>query len=99
VSVAKLKGIKMSDDLFDTPEFKNTYHMISREGCGYCEKAINLFNILGVPVNIEKLVTEEEKQIFKRNGHRTFPRIFKNGALIGGYDDFVDTVADQVGNR
>lgn len=89
----------MSDDLFDDVSFNNVFHMISRDGCGYCEKAMNLFNILGIPVNIEKVATEEEKQRFTREGHRTFPRIFQNGKLVGGYDDFVKRIADKVGNE
>jgi glutaredoxin len=89
----------MSDDLFEEQEFKNTYHMISRDGCGYCEKALSFFNLLSVPVNIEKVVTEEEQHRFKREGHRTFPRIFKNGKLIGGYEELIKYTADVIGNK
>jgi len=89
----------MSDDLFDEDKFGNNYFMIGKDGCSYCDKTVTLFNILGVPVSIKKVVTDEERQAFVREGHRTFPRIFKNGKLVGGYDDFKAYVADLVGNK
>lgn len=89
----------MSDDLFDEIEYQNSYHMISRDGCGFCEKALTLFNLLNVPVQVSKVSTDEERVVFIREGHRTFPRVFKNGVLIGGYDDFVATISDFVGNE
>lgn len=73
--------------------------MISRDGCGYCEKALSFFNLLSIPVTINKVVSDEDRQWFIREGHRTFPRIYKNGKLIGGYEELIKYTADVIGNK
>ena len=50
-------------------------------------------------MKIENIETEEAHNRFKREVHRSFPRIFKNGKLIGGYDELIKYTADVIGNK
>ncbi|NIH77331.1 glutaredoxin [Ochrobactrum sp. P20RRXII] len=63
------------------------FHILTRENCVYCSRAKRLLKARGIEFEEENHVTEEEIERFKAAGHRTFPRIFKDGELIGGYTE------------
>lgn len=60
----------------------------TKKPCPYCESAKNLLANKGVKFQEKLLKTPEEfAELKKRTGWMTFPQIFINGQLIGGYDD------------
>lgn len=70
----------------------------SKENCGYCVKAKNLLNNLGLSYEerkkenydtIEALLEDIGKKV------RTMPQIKIDGKLIGGYNQLVEFFADQ----
>jgi glutaredoxin 3 len=55
--------------------------------CGYCTKTKALLDIKGLPYTTEDHETPEKVEAFKSAGHRSFPRVYIDGELIGGFDD------------
>ena len=57
-------------------------------GCPWCSRALRLLRTLDLPHTV---ITVNDDSTFKsvqsRSGMRTFPQVFVDGALIGGYDD------------
>ena len=71
----------------------------TKENCGFCTKAKNLFKIKGFDFQEHDLLKEGEKENmiarFQQNNlpmPRTVPQIFINGEYIGGYDDYIKKV-------
>jgi glutaredoxin len=66
----------------------------SKEGCTYCEAAINLAKYKGLNVKILKLDVDYEVEDF--NTHFPYanavPQIILDGKHIGGYQEFKDLV-------
>lgn len=61
----------------------------SKNHCPYCDRAKSLLKSKGVSfeeLNIENK-PEEIKALMEKTGMRTFPQIFINDNLIGGFDD------------
>ena len=60
----------------------------TKKPCPYCENAKNLLKNKGIPFQEKFLSTHEEMmELKKKTGWMTFPQIFINGTLIGGFDD------------
>lgn len=56
--------------------------------CPYCDRAKNLLKNKGVLFEEKLLKTSDEMLALKqKTGWMTFPQIFINGNMIGGYDD------------
>jgi|GEM_PF-75193 ribonucleoside-diphosphate reductase beta chain len=73
---------------FDAPAApKDDWLVLAKPGCPYCDHAQELLASLGHSHRIEEHTTEEQIAAFKAQGHRTFPQVYHNGTLIGGYDD------------
>ena len=57
-------------------------------GCPWCSRALRLLRTLDLPHTV---ITVNDDSTFKsvqsRSGMRTFPQVFVDGNVIGGYDD------------
>ena len=57
-------------------------------GCPWCSRALRLLRTLDLPHTV---ITVNDDSTFKsvqsRSGMGTFPQVFVDGAMIGGYDD------------
>ena len=72
--------------MFDAPAAEPEWLILSKPGCPYCVEAETLLSSLGMSHMVREHVTEEQIAEFKAQGHRTFPQVYHNGALIGGFD-------------
>jgi len=63
--------------------------MIKKDPCPYCDRAMNLFNRKGYVVEVIDLTknTDEILTWKEKTGWQTFPMIFINDIMIGGYND------------
>ena len=61
-------------------------YVISLIGCPYCAATIELFNQLNINSNIKE-ITWEEKDDYKTDLISTFPQVYYNEKLLGGYED------------
>jgi glutaredoxin len=64
-----------------------TWLIKSKPGCPWCVKAQELIASMGDSFDEKSHETPEEIAAFKEEGHSTFPQIYHNGALIGGFSD------------
>lgn len=64
-----------------------SYHILTKDGCPYCTHTKALLDRHGIAYTVDHHDTEEKIEAFKAAGHRTFPRVFHEGVLVGGYDD------------
>ncbi|TDW20507.1 glutaredoxin 3 [Rhizobium azibense] len=55
--------------------------------CGYCVKTKALLERKGLAYTTEDHETPEKVEAFKNAGHRSFPRVFIDGELLGGLED------------
>jgi glutaredoxin 3 len=63
----------------------------TKKPCPYCERAKSLLNEKGVKYQEKLLTTSEEMvELKQKTGWMTFPQIFINGKLIGGYTDMAE---------
>lgn len=67
--------------------FPNT--VITRKGCGFCDKAKNLLDIQNIEYNEIKSeqnreLTDEVKEFYQ---YKTYPMLFLNKSFIGGHDN------------
>ena len=73
------------------------YMMLAKPGCPYSQAAKELFKENNIKVKIYQMDTNNQENDFsdqefkKRYGkNSTYPRIYKDNKLIGGYDDLKD---------
>lgn len=71
-------------------------HIQTRPGCKWCLKAKKLLTKLGFEYDETVFTTEEEKEWFKANIANTFPQIWVNEELIGGYSDLEAIVVEAL---
>ena len=70
------------------------YTIYSKKGCSYCTAAANLLDIEKKTYKylvLDKDFTMDEL-LEKAPNARTFPQIFLDDTLIGGYSDLVDSL-------
>ncbi|KAM6216661.1 glutaredoxin 2 [Rhynchocyon petersi] len=70
----------------------NCVVIFSKTSCSYCTMAKKLFQDININYKVVELDTLEygnqfQDALFKMTGERTVPRIFVNGAFIGGATD------------
>ncbi|SOC90096.1 Glutaredoxin [Rhizobium sp. AN5] len=66
------------------------YHIMTRPGCNYCVRAKALLKSNKEHFTVTDHDTPEKVQRFKDAGYTTFPQVFHDGVLIGGYDQLVE---------
>ena len=60
-------------------------------GCPWCARALRLLRTMDVPHRVDTVNGDADFEAWKsRSGMRTFPQIFVDGRLIGGYDNLTD---------
>ncbi len=60
--------------------------IVSRDGCPYCDKAIDLMQEKGDEYEVFKLTTQDQINLYRFLGHKTVPYIVG----VGGYNDLVE---------
>jgi glutaredoxin len=60
--------------------------LISLDGCPYSMGAESFLNDLNIKYELVK-VYQENKEEFKTKEIKTFPQVYLNNILLGGYDD------------
>lgn len=70
-----------------------TWIIKSKPGCPYCDRAKALLEENGIVYQEQKHETLLEIVAFKEAGFKTFPQIFCDGSLIGGYTELVEHFA------
>ena len=57
-------------------------------GCPWCSRALRILRTLDLPHNVTTVNDETGFQaVQQRSGMTTFPQVFIDGSVIGGYDD------------
>lgn len=64
--------------------------LISKPGCTYCTQAKELLKVRALDFTEDARVTPEQQQAFIAEGHRTYPRVFIDDVLIGGFTELRD---------
>ena len=60
-------------------------------GCPWCSRALRLLRTLDLPHHVITVNDDVAfQQMYERSGMRTFPQIFLNNAVIGGYDSLAE---------
>lgn len=67
----------------------------TRPNCIWCDKAKNLLTEVGEAYTEQKHETDLELAAFRQAGFKTFPQIFRNGVLIGGYSELVGALLSE----
>ena len=70
----------------------------SKVNCGYCTKAKNLLNKLGLDYTEKKLEDFESTEAFLKDigkNVRAMPQIKIDGVLVGGYNQLIEYFADK----
>lgn len=63
------------------------FMVITKPGCPFCDKAKALLSQKGLDYSEDVRDTPEAIETFKAKGYRTFPQVFEDARLIGGFDD------------
>ena len=57
-------------------------------GCPWCSRALRILRTLDLPHNVTTVKNDAAFQaVQQRSGMTTFPQVFIDGSVIGGYDD------------
>lgn len=64
--------------------------VMTKPGCNYCTKAKALLKSNNISFGVNDHDTPEKIQKFKDAGYTTFPQIFHDGVLVGGFEDLID---------
>jgi glutaredoxin 3 len=69
----------------------NKIEVYTRPGCAYCVSAKRLLNAEGLEFVEHDTSANSEKltEMLHRSPQRTFPQIFIDDQLVGGFDDLV----------
>ena len=73
------------------------YTIYSKPNCGYCLQAKQLLDMEQLPFEYKQLGTHyslDELMTLSPNA-KSFPQVFKDGVLIGGYNDLVEYLNQQ----
>ena len=66
-------------------------------GCPWCTRALRILRSLDIAHNVVTCDSDATyNTLHKRSGMTTFPQVFIDGAVIGGYDDLAQLHADGV---
>lgn len=73
------------------------YTIYSKPSCGYCSQAKQLLEMEQLPFEYKQLGTHyslDELMTLAPNA-KSFPQIFKDGGLIGGYSELVESLKQE----
>jgi glutaredoxin len=66
------------------------FMVITKPGCGFCDKAKAVLEEHGIAYEVDNRDTPEAQQAFRDAGHKTYPRVYEDGVLIGGYTELAE---------
>lgn len=96
---AKASVVGSWDDAFsmfeDAGALPSEWQVLSKPGCPHCVDAKNLLASLGFTPVVQEHVSDEDITAFKAQGHKTFPQVYHNGTLVGGYSELKAYVAEH----
>jgi glutaredoxin len=72
------------------------FEITSTKTCVYCTQAKKRLDDLGLPYREKILETPAEKLAFSEDGFTTVPQIWKDGSHIGGYNQLVDWLRENI---
>ena len=84
------KGVDLLIGVLDqtAPSPRSRIELAVLPGCPWCERALRLLRTLDLPHTV---ITVNDDTTFEqcrtRSGMRTFPQVFVDGNVIGGYDE------------
>lgn len=72
-----------------------SFKLYTKKGCSYCSKAVSYIKkVKGVdPIQIDyhnDLSEQEQAKVLEQSNMNTFPMVFYDNKLIGGYDDLIE---------
>ena len=73
------------------------YTIYSKPSCGYCSQAKDLLTMEQLPFEYKQLGTHynlDELMTLAPNA-KSFPQVFEDGVLIGGYTELVEHLKQQ----
>ena len=73
------------------------YTIYSKPSCGYCLQAKQLLEMEQLPFEYKQLGTHynlDELMTLAPNA-KSFPQVFKDGVLIGGFSDLAESLKQQ----
>jgi glutaredoxin len=63
------------------------WKIVSKPDCKWCSRAKAHLAVRGIEFEEEHLVTRDEQLAFKAaTGLDTFPQVYEDGVLVGGFD-------------
>lgn len=65
------------------------YIVNTTKNCIFCYRALAILLHKKMKYEVVQHNTPEQREAFKNQGHKSFPQIYRNGELIGGYDDLL----------
>lgn len=70
----------------------------TKESCPFCDRLKELLQAMNLEYTEKTLFTDFSKEEFKEQFQQphTFPKVFVDGKLVGGYTDFVHYAKDNL---
>lgn len=65
------------------------YEVRSKPNCIYCFRALALLMTFKKDFTKVRYDSESDKDTMRKEGHKTWPMIYKDGKYIGGYSDLL----------
>ena len=84
------KGVDLLIGVLDqtTPSPRPRIELAVLPGCPWCERALRLLRTLDLPHTVITVNDDTTfEQCHARSGMRTFPQVFVDDQVIGGYDE------------
>ena len=85
------KGVDLLVGVLDqaaAPSQSTNIELAVLPGCPWCERALRLLRTLDLPHTVITVNDDHTfEQCHRRSGMRTFPQVFIDGQVIGGYDE------------
>lgn len=69
-----------------------TWRVVSKPKCKWCARAKSLLAVYGQEFVEDFRDSPEKQKAFKDEGYTSFPQVFRDGKLIGGYDALRDYI-------
>ena len=86
-----LSGLPTAQTIQQPVEINERVELAVLPGCPWSLRARQLLERLSIPHRLETIETDDRFEAFRqRSGMNTFPQIFIDGEVVGGYDDLAE---------
>ena len=86
-----LSGLPTAQTIQQPVEINERVELAVLPGCPWSLRARQLLERLSIPHRLETIETDDRFEAFRqRSGMSTFPQIFIDGEVVGGYDDLAE---------